>query len=752
MQLSERHLSDYRLQLQCNFSEVDELFAGCVQQVFDLAGGQGVDAYLQGGSTIAQTGRGVQPVLDYLQHMPTVVGRLGVKSLGVVADTVWQISRSPNGKSIPEFMRCLPAVVTHFSKWKELPEYCAQVLDFMHRTSSSIHGNQNATIASPSLTLLLQEMPDLLAELDQQGLGRWIEYGVVNYSKHPDRQQAYFKRDSPDSRAVFQRERSGTLCEDHRRALEAYLKALWQRDDQLVAFPVSKQGRQDDAQPEAYFDEFGMRVPDVFYDAHGVSGVDRYRALLAHMAAHQRWSIAIVADNFSPFQRFAIEVFEDSRVEWLAMQVYPGLRKLWMSLHPEPDELACPESLSSIRLRLAVFSRAVLDPQHSYTDPVLLEFLDRFHQTMREQGDTRAMANLAIQYIARTRRQQDLSAQVYFKDTAVTYRDDNRHLWLFIEPNDEAEDYQSSDSRASTEELQSLPPRLYPEWDYLSGSYKPEWVSVYERLHSSGDAAMIDAMLQRNQGVAKQLKQLLDLLKPQFTVRQRYQENGSELDLDVALRSLIDLKSGCQPDPRINMSHRHDGRNIAVVLLLDLSQSLNDTPPSSDQSLLSLSQEAVALLAWAVDLLGDELAIAGFNSDTRHRVQYQHIKGFSERWDDQVKGRLASVQAEYSTRMGAAMRHAAHTLSTREADKKLLLVLTDGEPHDIDEADPEVLKVDAHKAVQELGQKGIYSYCVNLDPQADDYVQSIFGSHYTVIDQVQTLPQKLAKLFVSLTK
>lgn len=752
MQLSECQLSEYRSQLQCNFSEVDELFADGVQQVFDLAGGHGVDAYLQGGSTISLTGRGVQPVLDYLQHMPTAVDLLGVESLGVVADTVWKISRSPNGKSIPDFMGCLPAVVRHFSQSAELSEYCARVLDFMHRTSSSIHGNQNATIASPSLSLLLQEMPDLLAELDQQGLGRWIEYGVVNYSKHPDRQQAYFKRESPDSHAVFQRERSGTLCEDHRRELESYLKALWQRDDQLVAFPASALGRQGDAQPEAYFDEFGMRVPDVFHDVNGVSGVDRYRALLAHMAAHQRWSVAIVADNFSPFQRFAIEVFEDSRVECLAIQEYPGLRKLWMSLHPKPDEFACPESLSSIRLRLAVFSRAVLDPNHGYTDPVLLEFVEQFHQSIREQGDTRAMANLAIQYIARTRRQQDLSAQVYFKDTAVTYRDDNRHLWLFIEPNDEAEDYQSSETRASAEELQSLPPRLYPEWDYLSRSYKPEWVSVYERLHSSGDASMIDAMLQRNQGVAKQLKQLLDLLKPQFYVRQRYQENGSELDLDVALRSLIDLESGCQPDTRINMSHRHDGRNIAVVLLLDLSQSLNDTPSGSDQSLLSLSQEAVALLAWAVDLLGDELAIAGFNSDTRHQVQYQHIKGFSERWDYQVKGRLASVQAEYSTRMGAAMRHAAHTLSTREADKKLLLVLTDGEPHDIDEADPEVLKVDAHKAVQELGQKGIYSYCVNLDPQADDYVQSIFGSHYTVIDQVQTLPQKLAKLFVSLTR
>jgi hypothetical protein len=75
---------------------------------------------------------------------------------------------------------------------------------------------------------------------------------------------------------------------------------------------------------------------------------------------------------------------------------------------------------------------------------------------------------------------------------------------------------------------------------------------------------------------AKRLKQILDLLKPQQYVRMRYQEDGSELDLDVAIRSLIDYRGGATPDPRINMSHRTDGRDIAVMLLVDLSESLNE--------------------------------------------------------------------------------------------------------------------------------------------------------------------------------
>jgi len=115
-------------------------------------------------------------------------------------------------------------------------------------------------------------------------------------------------------------------------------------------------------------------------------------------------------------------------------------------------------------------------------------------------------------------------------------------------------------------------------------------------------------------------------------------------------------------------------------------------------------------------------------------------------------GRLAAIEAGYSTRVGAAMRHAAHYLEARKADKKLLLVLTDGEPADIDVHDDQLLIQDSHKAVQELDQKDIFTYCINLAPKADEYVQDIFGQQYTVIDKVERLPEKLPQLFMALTK
>ena len=752
MPLNPQQLEDYRAQLSCGFKEIDEFFPNYIKEATALLSPAGVDAYLAGASLICRIGRGVGPVLSYLEEMPDVAVEVGEGTLELVAQTVWEMSRTPNGKSIPAFVQSIGAVARRLGSEDLLRGYIRLVFDFMERTTTSIHGF-HATLPSPSLPDFLERAPDLLETLSCGGMKNWVEYGIRNYASHPERQRDYFTLQSADSRAVMQRERHGTLFMDHERQLDLYLRALWQDHDQLVPYSTAFDELR---KPMPYYDDLGIRLPDVFDDLKGVSGMDRYRAVLGHVAAHRRWTTPIVADNFSPFQRVAIEHLEDSRVEYLAMKEYPGLGALWRRLHPRPEEDACDtEKESCIRHRLAMLSWAILNPQaHGYRNEMVREYCERFHQIVAVDGSsTKAIADLAISFIARTRLQSDQSPKIHFTDTEVDYRDDNRHMWRFIEEGDEEEMFdEERKHNPDQEEREGLPPRHYKEWDYRSKTYRPDWVSLYEHLHPSGDAGKIDRLLAKHDALAKQLRRILDLLKPQQFVRVRYQEEGSELDLDVAIRSLIDFKGGANPDPRINMSHRHDGRDIAVLLLLDLSASLNDIPEGCDQSVLELSQEAVALLGLAIDGLGDSFAIAGFSSNTRHEVRYQHIKGFSEKWDDTVKGRLAAMEAGYSTRMGGALRHAAHYLGARQADKKLLLVLTDGEPSDIDVDDDRLLIEDAHKAVQELDQDGIYTYCINLDQRADDYVADIFGKQYSVIDRIDRLPEKLPKLFMALTK
>ena len=747
---TETEYTDYRKKLKCSFEQIDDCFDDYMKDVLRNLTNQGVEDYLKGASMVCMIGRGFDPVLVYLEEMPIIARDLGEEMLSMVSQAVWDMSRTPNGVSIPPFMHCLPEAARRLGTKEQMQHFIEIIFEMMHSTTGSIHGH-HTTFPSPGLPDLLKQMPYLLSQLSLEGLKNWMEYGARNYNDHPDRQRDYFTLQSADSKAMLQRERHGTLYMDNERQLDMYMRSMWEMDEYLVPYSL---GFDELRKPQPYYDQLGMRIPDVFDEKNGVSGIDRYRVVLAHMAGHKRWSTIQIADNLSPFQRIAVETFEDSRIEALMMREYPGLKKYFMALHPTPIEGSCDnENESCIRHRLAMLSRAILDEDHGYQNPIILEFVEKFYAAIKDgESSSKDMMLLAISFTTKTRLQSDQLPKMHFENTDVDYRDDNRHMWVFIEENDEAEDIEKKPQETEQEEIDGLPPRHYKEWDYNTTSYKPDWVTLYESLHPPGNASDIDKILEKHSALANYLKRLLDLLKPQNYVRIRYQEEGSELDLDVAIRSIIDFKSGAQPDPRINMSHKHDGRDFAVLLLMDLSASLNEIPEGSTQSILELSREATTLLGWSIEQLGDKFAIAGFHSDTRHNVRYHHIKGFTEHWDDTVKSRLAAIEPGYSTRMGAAVRHASHYLEGQTADKKLLLILTDGEPADIDVSDDKLLINDTHKAVEELSAKGIYTHCISLDKKADEYIGDIFGNNgYTVIDNIEKLPEQLPKLFMSLT-
>jgi hypothetical protein len=744
--------------LDCKFPRVQAVLEDCLADASKHLSASGIDAFLEGACAIYKTGRGEEPVLQFLEEMPMVASQLGEGVINEVVEFTRKLAKSPNSKATKPFLQSLASAARALESRELFTEYLNLVIQTAIRTSPKVHGI-DSMYTSPCLPDFLDSVPFLFSQLPLGGIKNWVDYGANAYPNDPDTQRQYFLLKTADSRAVLQRERHGTLFTDSERKLDTYLRGLWQSETQFVPYSLVFDELR---KPIPYLNNQGIHLPDVYDDLlRGVDGstgvvrgIDRYRALLAHLSAHQRWSKAIVADNLSPFQRMSIEVFEDARVEYLTMQEYPGMRQLWCKLHPVPAEnIEIEEGKSYIRHRLAMLSRALLDRQHPYQNPAILKYVARFNEMMAKGGTTTAdMQLIGVQYIVETRLPADFAAKIYFTDTEVDYRDDNRMMWQFIEEGDEEVYEERPRAKAEEEDEYKLPPRLYHEWDYSAEHYRPDWVSVYEHMQPAGSAAHIDQLLLKHSALAKRLKKIIDLLKPQNKVRIRYQEEGSELDLDVAIRSLIDYKSGAQPDTRINMSHKHDGRSVAVSLLLDLSASLGDVPEGCTQSKLEISQEAVSLLAWAVDQMGDPLAIGGFHSDTRHNVRFWHFKGYKESWGDEVKGRLAGMEANYSTRMGAAIRHAGHYLSHQQADKKLLLILTDGEPADIDTHDPKMLIDDARMAVREMDQENIYTYCINLDPKADEYVADIFGKNYAVIDNIARLPERLPQLFMSLVK
>src|SRR3989338_8127703 len=410
-------LEAYWKQLDCGFPRVEPVFAECMREALATLSKQGVDAYIENARFLGKMGRGAEPILFFLENGRAVARARGEAALPAVMECIRRMWKSPNGNSITPFLQSLPVTARRLQSPQQLRGYLDIVLDFMEHTTGSIHGIHQ-TFPSPGLPEFFKQIPLLLGQLSLAGLKNWVGYGVRYYRDHPDRQIDYFSLQSADSRAVLQRERHGTLLVDNERRLDMYLRGLWHDEEQLIPYSSAFDELR---KPVPYYDKLGIRLPDVYGDTQGVAGIDRYRAVLAHIAGHRRWTTAIFADNFSPFQRMAAEFLEDSRVEYLAMREYPRLRRIFAALHPAPAEDACdPEQESGVRHRLAMLSRAILDPQHSYRNPQIIEFVRRFRELM-QHGDasTPEMAALAISFVAKTRRQSDQLAKIHFKDTVV---------------------------------------------------------------------------------------------------------------------------------------------------------------------------------------------------------------------------------------------------------------------------------------------------------------------------------------------
>lgn len=293
----------------------------------------------------------------------------------------------------------------------------------------------------------------------------------------------------------------------------------------------------------------------------------------------------------------------------------------------------------------------------------------------------------------------------------------------------------------------------YGEWDYLIGLERPAWCTLFEKQAVPGDAGEIDAILRRDEAMLGRVKKLIRSAQIQRAVRLRKQFDGDRMDVDQAIRAVIDLRSGRQPDPRISMRTARRGRDLAVLVLLDLSKSTGDFVGSALSSVLNLAKESVAMLAEAMHDLGDKFAIHGFTSNGRRDVTYYRFKDFEQEYNRQTKAFLAGATPQLSTRMGPAIRHAGQLLRFQSSERKLLLMLTDGEPSDVDVFDRHYLTHDAKRAVDGLARYGVHSFCLSLDPKADRYVSKIFGAkNYLVVDRLRSLPEKLPYIYLRVTQ
>ncbi|WP_417795451.1 nitric oxide reductase activation protein NorD [Terasakiella pusilla] len=290
--------------------------------------------------------------------------------------------------------------------------------------------------------------------------------------------------------------------------------------------------------------------------------------------------------------------------------------------------------------------------------------------------------------------------------------------------------------------------RLVLEWHYRKQTYLPDHCAVQLRTASEeGEDWTPDAPTKRR---IRRVKRQFEALQSKREVL-RAQPDGDELDMEAVVRAKADFKASGISSNRLYMASRVQSRDLAVSILADVSLSTDSW--LENRRVIDVEKEALTILGGGLAACGDDFAIHTFTSRKRDYVRLDQIKGFEEAFNEVSLRRISALKPGYYTRIGAAVRTMSEELSKRANRQKLLLVITDGKPNDVDHYEGRYGIEDSRKAVQECKQKGITVFGVTVDHKAQDYFPYIFGrGSYQIVSHVAKLSTALPKIYRQLVR
>lgn len=432
--------------------------------------------------------------------------------------------------------------------------------------------------------------------------------------------------------------------------------------------------------------------------------LERALAAAAHAAAHRRFGgPAQPRRGLKPVQQALLGVLEDARVETLACAELPGLRRLWLPWH-----LAATRDLGNgFDDLLARLSLCLLDPAQPNPHPWVHKACQMFREVFREAGPTGPADGVALRALA-SRLGHDIgqmrlpfNPRTY--QVRAAYRDDNTHLWL---PSDEdrpadqplhatAPPPPPAPPAAGTPEPEpdTLPVIEYPEWDQRIGRYRPRWCRVrVSQAPPAGGASPAEGPGSLRIG---------RWLRPGSggSARGGAVADGHELHPVGLVDHALARRTRQAPDGRAFRDQRPPPLALSVLVLVDASVSAAGHTP--------LWQQQARDLSGALQRLGCRSAVWCFGSAGRQQVRLHRVKDW-----DQPTQRVdwAALPALGSTRTGTALRHAAQLCRQdprAPGGATHILVLTDGELHDLDVHEAGYLDADLARSVGEARRLGI---------------------------------------------
>ena len=628
--------------------------------------------------------------------------------------------------------------------------------------------------APESVTAVATHIGEILTPGTVDAFENFVAAGLKFASGNKVRRLSFFTLQDELARRMIARDLGSVSFLEAEVELKAFVTALWGRVPLLRSFPA---GTSQAPQRRASIAGPLVRLPEIYRGVQGDAARALFRAAASHAQAHLVLGQGLFpVGTLKPLQIALVNLIEDARIETLAMRQLPGLRRLWAPYH-----IASPSGVVAAPTLLARLARALFDPAYVDDDSFVAKGRAMFASALPRIEDpaiSREIGMLLGNDLGQMRVQFNVKTYV----VEPVYRDDGLGLWDFGEdappsgevmelPVDamrverqENPDQDSADPEPDEEgnkvgrgkpvapDDRGVVIAKYPEWDRAHGIERPEWTVVREVPARAGDPRSIGDALDQADLLRNRIGQLVRGVRIGRTIRLNRQREGHDIDIDAVLDAGIALRTGREPDPRIFRSSTSMHRDLAALLLIDISESTRDRL-ASGLTILDVERLAVAVLAEAMDRLGDPFSLLAFASDGREDVKMTTVKAFEEAYDRGSMARLAGLKSGLSTRLGAALRHAGHVIGRTNSGRKLVIVLTDGEPSDIDVSDSLDLVEDARRAAIGLHAAGIDAYGVVLGQPGIQAASRIFGRGNTmVVHRIEDLPGRLSELYFRLAR
>ena len=665
---------------------------------------------------------------------------------------------------------------------------CSEILGFYNSDKKFLTWlmliEKMTNLAPEALEILLKEMSFLVEKMNVSQMEDWFLTCLRASSGDMEKRIKLLSLKDNEGLEWLGQSAGIKSFKEQENKLKIYTTAIWGMNINIKEIPISN--TKSSIRRTAFSNNF-VRVPSSYPGFTGQLGEEVFRAAIMHAAAHMKFTHKrFEIGKLKPIQVAIISIIEDARVELLSIKEFPGLKELWIPYHMatgESKNLNKAYGPLTSRTLFSRLSRALVDENYIDGNGWINRAKDMFFKKKNRWNDqtlSRELGNILGNDIGQMRIQ--FNPKDYLPDPI--YRDENSGIWNFDNENTKdfeelqtgIESYQierketddaekNFENSTVIEPLAKIAPNkvsqskeaeiisLQPEFDYKSGRENFNWCKIKKYNFENKSNYYLNNFLYENSKIVSNIKNLIESSNISQPVKLKKQNDGEELDLDSCIESIIDIKRGSTPSNKIYKKTNRKGRDLLVSILVDISESTNDFIKDTNKRIFSSIIEATGILSEAINKSGDDFGLATFCSNKRDDVRYWKIKDFKDKLNKSHINKLESMKPGFSTRLGAAVRQAGDELVSQTNYRKLLLIISDGEPSDIDVDDKEYLVEDAKYAVKRLAYNGIDVFCVGVESESNKNLSRIFGNkNYVIIKSASELQKKLPLIYLTLSR